>query len=657
MTGPPLTRRQVLALGAASAVSAAAGAVLGTRRPSEPVPGWPTVVRDRPRAPGPDGDPPGWYRGIPGRAIVPSPDGVRYLLPTRSSAPHVHTPEYLWRLDAELADVDGEGAMAVSRGSMRAGVLVRGDGFARAYAATTGSDGLLRIARHEPLRAEVLAEDPTHAVVPGRPFRVRLVVEGTDPVVLRARSWPAGEEEPGAWHVLAEDGSSGRLAAAGTPGIVIEGPGPGEDGDVVLSELVLRSTGPVGATAPRIVYALAGPPTPDGPGTYRVPLRVRTTRPAEVRVTYGPGGDPVATTFGRAGGMAATAHVAEIADVPAGSPLSWQAVARSAGTGEEAVGPEQDLRVPPGPGEPVSFCFGSCTFPQPPHRSFATAASLRPDFFVHLGDLGYPHSSRWAAGSQDAGAYVDRWSRLLAEPSFRELHRVASVVLVQDDHDYGLNNCWVDNCPAWSARAFGEIHANPGPDGYFGFRWGDVEVFVVDVRRHSDDPAAPDGPGKSRLGEAQKRWLLAGMEASDARLLVVASPSPIRTRVPEDPSWETVFAHEREELIRAFASLPRRVVVVSGDAHGTRVMRYEDPGGSGRIVYDHLCAGTEQSVDVGKRVDIFDPDGVTDPERNPPRRQNAFGHVRVADGRVTMRSLSSETGRDLFPPLVLPLLW
>jgi hypothetical protein len=148
------------------------------------------------------------------------------------------------------------------------------------------------------------------------------------------------------------------------------------------------------------------------------------------------------------------------------------------------------------------------------------------------------------------------------------------------------------------------------------------------------------------------------MEASTARLLVVASPTPLRTRVLADPSWESAYAWERDELLRRWLELEARVVILSGDAHGTRLMANADPNGSGRTVYDLLAAGTEQDVDVGEPVEIHDPDRVTDPERSLSHRVDCFGWLEYDPaGTVTLRSRASGDGHDLFEPLVLPVEW
>jgi alkaline phosphatase D len=50
-----------------------------------------------------------------------------------------------------------------------------------------------------------------------------------------------------------------------------------------------------------------------------------------------------------------------------------------------------------------------------------------------------------------------------------------------------------------------------------------VELFILDTRQYRSRNSEPDGPGKSMLGETQRRWLLDGLAASDAVWKVVVT--------------------------------------------------------------------------------------------------------------------------------------
>jgi phosphodiesterase/alkaline phosphatase D-like protein len=63
---------------------------------------------------------------------------------------------------------------------------------------------------------------------------------------------------------------------------------------------------------------------------------------------------------------------------------------------------------------------------------------------------------------------------------------------VQDDHDYGLNDCWADTYKHFTAQAFADvIPGAPYPAPTYR-RWsiGDLDVWMLDCRRYKDPPAS-----------------------------------------------------------------------------------------------------------------------------------------------------------------------
>jgi alkaline phosphatase D len=648
-----VTRRELLAGGIGAVAAVAAGAALGSRRGTVEAPHrWSEIARERFLA-GPTQDHDLWFRPFQTRQWSYEHDRAVYSIPTVNPAPHEHVPEPIWRLDVDCRDGDINATMQLSDPTMSAGVLFRGDSFARAYAAVVHPDGTMEVSRHEELRREVLGTG-SHAIRPGTPFHVRLELTGEVPRV-RARAWPSGIDEPPFWHVDVVDESPDALSQPGPMGVVVFPPAPGRSGSLTLWGSIVRSDEVPFPTPAGVVAAFAGPPlgSDNDPGLSRFRVRARSGMPATFRLQVGDS-EPQEPDQGTDGADGRSARFTVITYGPVDDITVTATRAEGGFPSEASIAGHRTV----GSGQPVSIAFGSCTFPRPVHHAFATIASLEPSLFIHLGDLGYAHSSRWSASTPTPDAYLDRWARLMAEPGFRALQAVSPVVVVQDDHDFGGNNCWVETCEGWAGEAFEELHANPSPRGYFNVELGDVEVFVLNVREFATDPRGPDGPSKSRLGLQQTEWLFHAMEASRARLLVVASPTPLRTRIPADPSWETAYVYERQELLRRWLELESRVVMLSGDAHGTRLMANVDPNGSGRTVFDLLAAGTEQDVDVGELVEIHDPDRVTDPDRSLAHRVDCFGWLDFDPaGSVSLRSRASATGDDLFEPLVIPVEW
>ena len=59
---------------------------------------------------------------------------------------------------------------------------------------------------------------------------------------------------------------------------------------------------------------------------------------------------------------------------------------------------------------------------------------------------------------------------------------------------------------------------------YRAVRWGRLlEIFILDTRQYRSANSEPDGPAKTMLGAAQKRWLLDGVTASTALWKVAAT--------------------------------------------------------------------------------------------------------------------------------------
>jgi hypothetical protein len=91
-----------------------------------------------------------------------------------------------------------------------------------------------------------------------------------------------------------------------------------------------------------------------------------------------------------------------------------------------------------------------------------------------------------------------------------------------------------------------------------------------------------DKPGISMLGQAQKKWLMEGMQKSDANFLFVVSS--VNLMIPhisgggsqvKDDAW-TAFLDEREQLIRFWDSLKKPVLVLTGDIHISYTIKITD---------------------------------------------------------------------------------
>ncbi|MDQ3982888.1 MAG: alkaline phosphatase D family protein, partial [Actinomycetota bacterium] len=283
--------------------------------------------------------------------------------------------------------------------------------------------------------------------------------------------------------------------------------------------------------------------------------------------------------------------------------VHWRAWAER--RNQRRYGPASSFRMPPAPGLPVKFAFGSCTRWQPsPRRSFEQARFQLPDFYLHQGDFGYvPH--RVIAHAPDT--YQDHWIRMMVDPSFAAMARSVPIGLSQDDADYGRNLADRNTLMRFTIRAHDELTANPR-SAYYTFRCGDLAVFVLDARRYSSGKKV-EPEKRSKLGAVQKQWLFDEMTRAAERepgLLVVASPQAFGSD-HSPASWRKGYESEWRELMDFFESLSAPVLIVSGDSHGHRLHEFPqknlDPSVP-RIV-EFVSSGTEQNRfndDVDPRI-------------------------------------------------------
>lgn len=190
------------------------------------------------------------------------------------------------------------------------------------------------------------------------------------------------------------------------------------------------------------------------------------------------------------------------------------------------------------------------------------------DFVLRLGDNVY-------AGSTDPETQrrVYYWHRRLA--AYREVMASTPMLAIWDDWDYAGNNS-DGTAPGKerSLRTFKELWANPshgqasGPGIYFKFSWGDVDLFMLDVRYHRSPNSSKEEGQKTMLGPAQLRWLKRELAASRATFKFLVSGSQW-TRSGKIDSWRS-FMRERNELFQFIRdNRIAGVVLLSGDRHIT----------------------------------------------------------------------------------------
>lgn len=588
-----------------------------------------------------------------------------YTYPSMSTGAGDFNPNPVTVLDSDVADVDITSVMSSDNEHARFGLVARMTGYSKFYAAYFDGSHL-RVSRFAPNREVDLPVGTGQTakpfeIKPGARYRLRFRVSGTGPVRLEAKIWKSTQQEPRRWTLSVSDADQQRIKGSGSFGYVVMHDGvTRKPSKIHVSRFKADSPDASRPTPPRLTFAFAGRIDSSG-GELRARVVAKTDIPSEIRFHVGT--DPKLAkfrvihadeTFEKFGIAKAWLRGPEMQP---GATIYWRAQALTPGGGRER-GRIHSLKLPAAGNNAAEFAFGSCTHLYPVSRSFKTAASMNPLFFTHLGDLGYAQDSEGAAMAERPDAYQDRWARMLGRPTVARLHEKAAWLMLQDDHDYGGNNVVAKNLQPFTIDAWNQMSGNLD-ERHFDARYGDVHAFFVDLHRWAD------GVGKenpSLLGSDQKQWLKSAMSTSDANLLVLFSSMPLWGAGRGDITWKGTYSAEREELLDFLLKLQgdnRRVIVCSGNAHAQYVNRF--PGRAGeKDLYEFVSSGTDRvdSSASGRPMTVAADDSIIDRGR-AVKGVDAFGYVSLdppgPGRRVTLRSIHSKSGRDIWPPLHVDL--
>ena len=149
-------------------------------------------------------------------------------------------------------------------------------------------------------------------------------------------------------------------------------------------------------------------------------------------------------------------------------------------------------------------------------------------------------------------------------------------IFMCSDHDLGGNNISATTVAPFAADAFARFNSNDkaadgvGRYGSVTFDGGRVLLIWTEgvlYRSALDNPAAA---GNTKLGPAQKAWLLNLLAKSTAKLVIIASETTVAHE--SKTSW-TNHPQERAEVLAAAAATKGQVRFVSGDLHRARWAR------------------------------------------------------------------------------------
>lgn len=173
---------------------------------------------------------------------------------------------------------------------------------------------------------------------------------------------------------------------------------------------------------------------------------------------------------------------------------------------------------------------------------FRPMAHRKPDFFLFVGDTIYADvrcgGPDWVPGYDFVATTLaefrgkHRYNR--ADPAIQEFFRGTSVYAIWDDHEV-KNDFSGPGEPLMPVgrRAFIEYWPIQPPRDeptrlYRKVRWGKLlEVFILDTRQYRSPDQDPDGPRKTMLGAAQRRWLIDNISTSTATWKAIVTSGPL----------------------------------------------------------------------------------------------------------------------------------
>jgi alkaline phosphatase D len=280
---------------------------------------------------------------------------------------------------------------------------------------------------------------------------------------------------------------------------------------------------------------------------------------------------------------------------------------------QDTASADGEFVTAPAPSEParVSFLWsgdlGGGGFCRPAEGGYAIfPAMLRhpADFFLFVGDTVYTDVPCNKPGTAPGGDF-----RAFTLPQYRARHRHnredvglqtllrrMSVYAIWDDHEVRNDFAGtVEPLMPTGRQAFLDYWPIVPPDDepgrlYRRMRWGRLlEVFILDTRQYRSENSRPDGPGKTMLGAAQRRWLVDGVTSSTATWKIVVSSVTLAvpTGRPERrdgwsganvlgfPQEGAGFTTERDALLKAFRARDvRNLIFIAADVHHAELIRH-----------------------------------------------------------------------------------
>ena len=159
-----------------------------------------------------------------------------------------------------------------------------------------------------------------------------------------------------------------------------------------------------------------------------------------------------------------------------------------------------------------------------------------PDFFVATGDSVY-YDTPFVGRAESREEMRAKWHRQFSTPRFAALFQQVPTYWEKDDHDFRYEDADPYGPFEPSAQLGAEVFleqapvADPNtqnPRTYRTYRVNDLlQIWLLEGRDHRDPNTDPPGPNQTLWGEEQKAWLKETLQASDATIKILISPTPM----------------------------------------------------------------------------------------------------------------------------------
>jgi PhoD-like phosphatase len=326
----------------------------------------------------------------------------------------------------------------------------------------------------------------------------------------------------------------------------------------------------------RSPIALASPPGPAGGAASVVDdhlqVNVRATGPGQVRARVWPTDSPTAAIVTPwYPTNASNAAQISVPDATMRTAWSWQGeVQDSLGLSTPVADVVRTASSWPAAGthSAFTFAFGACIIHTLPAPAMSHVHDHHPKFFAIIGDMDYVDLNT----VQNYALYSKWFTNWFKRPEIAPMVGAHPIIGVQDDHDYGLDECWADTIKPYAAQAFADlVPGAPYPaTTYRSWSIGDVDFWLLDCRRYKDPKlsqggAFENGQWMSVIRSAQRTWLLNGLAASQARVKVILSPI----------SFSCDWWWQEQQVIRSWVNhyVKGTVMFCTGDRHATAFVR------------------------------------------------------------------------------------